>query len=483
MLIKNMEKLDNILRHNCGLVVSHSLHDTYNFLKSLQHRGREAAGFAAIGNNKIDVLKYIGKVNSFDINTLHKIFKSEKYHTFMAHVRYATRGRKDNLLQDAHPHVIGGDVIDNRNHIIIRNCDMAIVHNGQVNLEKHLKNINMDKIKTDCDTEKLLHLFNEGGLNEQGLIKEVPGAYTLAIADKKRDDVIIIRDKTGIKPGVLGWKDGRHAVVSEDIALRQNSARVIEDLEAGTIYYFKSDGRYEKKKVLNPNYKRCFFEWNYLAHKDSNLDSIYVRNLRNSLGKCLAQEFHPEDIDIVTYVPESPEAAAESYAKEVKKKFEILFYKVNGERSFQGPTNNERKKSIRSNLYLRDVKLKKIIGKTILVIDDSIVRGTNGKYAISLLKENGAKKIYFASYTPPLGIIAKDKIARGCEFGVDMPPIETDNHKFIARNKKRREINKEFGAKVHYISHNSMFKAFEMNGIKKEELCYFCIGGKHPFKN
>ena len=91
------------VEHNCGLCLAHSLHDVYSFIKSLQHRGREAAGIAFIGENRIDVLKWIGKVETFDLEDLYKIFPITEYHTFVAHVRYATRGRKDKILYDAHP--------------------------------------------------------------------------------------------------------------------------------------------------------------------------------------------------------------------------------------------------------------------------------------------------------------------------------------------------------------------------------------------
>ena len=183
------------LSHNCGLAVAHTLHDTYSLIKSLQHRGREATGMAAIGEERIDVIKWKGPVNRFDITDLHKIFPSPKYHTFMAHVRYATRGRKDKILEDAHPNVIGGKSEKKGDLEIILDCDMAIVHNGQVNPE-YLKEVNMESLTTGCDTEALLHLFKEKG--EYDILRNIPGAYTVAIADKRRKDVIVLRDRTGI---------------------------------------------------------------------------------------------------------------------------------------------------------------------------------------------------------------------------------------------------------------------------------------------
>ena len=154
--------MSEIIRHNCGLCVAHTLHDAYSLIKSLQHRGREAAGIAAVGNNRIDVIKWKGPVDRFDIIDLHKIFPASDYHSYMAHVRYATRGRKDQILEDAHPHTIGGEIEDRGDHILIRNCQLAGVHNGQVNQE-YLGDIDSEKLNTGCDTEALLHIFQEQG--------------------------------------------------------------------------------------------------------------------------------------------------------------------------------------------------------------------------------------------------------------------------------------------------------------------------------
>lgn len=478
-----VELLDDlVLRHNCGIVVSHSLHDTYCFLKSLQHRGREAAGIAAISDERIDVVKYSGKVEAISNMTIHKIFpKKNKYHTFMGHIRYATKGRKSDILNDAHPHVIGGRVIHNGSHVIIRDVDMAIVHNGQVDLTNYMNNINKRNLKTGCDSEALLHLY-KNGMNEFDIIKEIPGAYTLAIADRRREEVMVLRDSSGIKPGVLGWKDGAYFVVSEDVAITEHKLTFEHDLKPGYIYYFNSNGEFRSEKAKDEILKYCFFEWNYLAHPDTNLNGTPVRNLRDSLGRKLAEEFAPDDIDVVTYLPDSPLRAAKTYALYAMKPFETLFYKFRSERSFQGSTNEDRKNSIKQNLYLRDTEIKHIKDKVVCVIDDSIVRGTNASRAINMLKDLGAKKIYFLSYTPALGRIGKDGIMRGCEFGVDMPPEHNEHHQFIARGRDVYEISKKLGARVHYLSEKKMFEAFKENGLDKKDMCYFCIGGKHPFK-
>jgi glutamine phosphoribosylpyrophosphate amidotransferase len=201
--------MEEVVRHNCGFCVAHTLHDAYAFIRSLQHRGREAAGIAAVGEGRIDVIKWAGGVDRFDVTDLHKIFPSPSYHTYMAHVRYATRGRKDSILSDAHPHTLGGQVEERGNHILIRDCEMAAVHNGQVDLS-HMDDLDLSRMQSSCDTEALLYLYRRDG--EHNFLRTIPGAYTMAIADYRKRDVIVLRDRTGIKPGVLGWKDGKYGV-------------------------------------------------------------------------------------------------------------------------------------------------------------------------------------------------------------------------------------------------------------------------------
>ncbi|MBW2985648.1 hypothetical protein KY313_03280 [Candidatus Woesearchaeota archaeon] len=462
------------ISHNCGLAVAHTLHDTYSLIKSLQHRGREATGIAAIGEERIDVIKWKGPVDRFDITDLHKIFPSPKYHTFMAHVRYATRGRKDKILEDAHPNVIGGRSEKKGDLEIILDCDMAIVHNGQVNPE-YLKEVDMNLLTTGCDTEALLHLFKEKG--EYYLLRNIPGAYTIAIADKRRKDIIVLRDRTGIKPGVLGWKDGKYGVASEEIAFRNNGGELIEDLDPGSVYYLTPKGDYRKEQVIQPNIKHCFFEWNYIGNFDSIINKTSVRKLRETLGEVLAKEFHPK-ADLVTYIPRCPEVAARSYAKKTNLPFIPIFFKIHSERSFLGSTVDDREKSIKNNMYILPHMKDELKGKTVIVIDDSTVRGNNSKHTRNLLYDEAkVKKAYLVNFTPPIGIIPNDNIPRGCEYGVDMPP--TDD--FIARNRSIEEISEKIGMPVTYISSEGMLKAYKSLGIKSKNLCTFCIGGEKPF--
>ena len=137
------------------MAVTHTLHDAYSFIKSLQHRGREACGIAAIGSI-IDVIKWTGGVGKVDLVDLYKILPAQNYKMFLAHVRYATQGREDRILEDSHPHVIGGETINKEDHIIIKNCDAVIVHNGQIDVNKVF---GFDD--GECDTKKILKEYWE----------------------------------------------------------------------------------------------------------------------------------------------------------------------------------------------------------------------------------------------------------------------------------------------------------------------------------
>jgi len=479
-----METLeDQIVEDACGICVSHSLHDTHSMMKALQHRGREGAGIFFFGKNRLDVIKWRGSVDMFDLSDFYKMLPMEEYHTFGGHVRYATQGRKDRILDDAHPHVIGGETIERGNHVIILNCQAAIIHNGQVNSE-YLKEINKSELKTGCDTERVLHFFRENG--EEGMLKKIPGAYTLAIADMRMKDVIIARDGTGIKPGVLGWKDGKSVIASEDIAFGKIGAEFVEDLTPGSVYYLQPEGNYKERHIIDLPISHCFFEWNYIAHADSIINRRRVSIVRENLGEMLAEECIPTDADIVSFLPRCPAPAAKNYAKASGIKLEYIFYKPHSERAFMGSTSQDRASSIGNNLYLSPIVNLK--NKNIILIDDSTVRGNNSKRAIKMLKEAGSGKVYLLNYTPKIGITPRDKVPRGCSYGVDMPP-EDD---FIVRvhkdglitneNRSDEEIANEIGAdKVYFLSKQGMLNAFKKSGVNPKELCTFCIGGKRPF--
>jgi len=432
---------------------------------------------AAIGD-KIDVIKWRGDVSRFDLFDLHEIFPGHEFHTFFAHVRYATSGDKKRILEEAHPHVLGGKKIINNNHIIVRDCDAIIVHNGQIDLEQ----ICTKSIPTtNCDTEKLLHFFIEN--NEFKLANKIPGAYTLAIAEKKREEVVIMRDRLGMRPGVLGRKDGKYGVASESIAFEENGGKTIEDLTPGYAYYLTPEGNYRKSKLAESNKNAfCMFEWQYIMRENSISSDLNIRIHRRKLGRQIAAEFFPEDADFVTYAPRCPEPAAISYSEMTGIPLIKVFYKPRAERSFQGSTKEERAISIKENLYLIPAVRDKIRDKNLIVIEDSIIRGNVLERIRSILFEEAkVKKVYVFSYTPPLCATGKDGVDRGCLFGVDMPPQPNHGDTYIARGRTPEEISRGVGMDVRYLSIEGFLNTFEQSGIKRGDLCTYCLGGEHPF--
>ncbi len=476
---------EEIIQDKCGFGVAHTLHDAYSMAKALQHRGRGFAGIAAVSEKRIDVVKWIGPVTSFDVEDMYKVFPAENhYHLFLFHVRYPTKGRKDSII-DAHPHVIGGKIHERPGHILITDCDMVIVHNGQVD-EKYLEDIDRTKLKTNCDSEALLHYYAKFG--ERAIISKIPGSYSMAIADKRRHEVIAMRDGSGIKPGAIGWKDGKYQAASEDRAFIENGGRPVKEMQPGSIYYFNKNGTIRREDIIRPCQKLCFFEFNYLAHHESTINGVSVNAVRGALGEQLGIEFQKafpdKKIDFVSYLPRCPEPAARGFSRTTGIPFEEIFYKIRAERSFQGPDPEERRNSIKMNLNLTPKAIEILNGKTVVIVDDSIVRGTNIIKARELLYElGGVKEAFFVSYTPPIGVIGEDGIERGCDYGVDMP----QNDGFIIKdiinkkNKSIQEVSKEVNMQVFYISDDGMKLVHKKFGLDPNKMCYFCIGGPRPF--
>jgi len=485
------------VRHNCGWCVAPTLHDTYRIIKDLEHRGREAGGMFAVSHlrNRIDAVKWVGPIGDvFDLDGLNDFFESlipvREYDYFGAHNRYATRGRKDLVLYDAHPHIIAGPdtiVEDHGIFMTMENVDGAIVHNGQVD-EVFLSGIDESLLTTDCDSERLLrYLVNHG---PEQLIRNVPGTYTLAAVSKencKVGDIVIARDRFGVRPGYHAMKDGAVIAGSEDWALKKNGAnRIFGNLHPGTIYSVSSNGKFSKGKVLpDEERKGCVFEMLYIANEESTLDEVTVGRVRAQMGRQMAKEIKLPGVQFVTYVPRCPRAAAVALAHEWGVESVQAFMKTQKRRSFMGPDEVERSDSIKSNLHLLRKNAELLRGKIVALIDDSIVRGNNIKYAIKLLNEVGVQKIHVLSYSPRIGIYDEFGRPSGCVDGTDMPPLDN----FVSVNRKERrnrtleEISREIGAEVHYLSLEGMFKALENSGVRdpRDNMCYRCMGGPSIF--
>ncbi|RME77401.1 hypothetical protein D6774_04505 [Candidatus Woesearchaeota archaeon] len=458
----------------CGIVVTHRLHDTYALARDLVHRGREVTGLFAMGPESIDMIKWLGTPSSFSVETLHQLFPPTKYHTFGMHVRYATRGQSSNLLEDGHPHAVGGRVIHRGDHLLRYDCDAVIIHNGQVERDELVKKLDDTTLETLVDSEALLHRYLDIGV--RGLLRKVPGSYVCAIADKRHRDVVVLRDRHGVMPGVLGIKDGKTGVASEDIAFRKNGGEIIETLTPGSAYYLHPDGSHSKEVVVEPVPKRCFFQYNYIAHIDSHLDELSVRRVRTRYAQLLAKIL-PQDLDFITYVPSCPYPAAMACASLMNVPFIEVFYKKKKERSFQESTQKGREQSINGNLHLDPRVLDTIRGKRIGVIEDSTIRGTVARRVAYLLKEEAkVSQVTLANYTPMIGRIVNGKQAH-CREGVDI--AETDS--FLAREGDAKLISDKLGINVVFPSQEEMFDILESLGEPRTSFCTRCLDANPPF--
>ncbi|MBI4175694.1 MAG: hypothetical protein HY518_00680 [Candidatus Aenigmarchaeota archaeon] len=485
-------------REECGIIVGHSLHDAYYGAKVLQHRGQEAAGFSALNSHEIVAARYRNHVKEVPLEHLFRFGVDGTI--VLGHVRYSTSGTK--ILKDAHPHVIGGEdslfeiieeddeenprirrrryglLSDNKEGIegmfreergdlyVTRGAKFAAVHNGTI-VNHHELTADTD----DCDTKTLLRLYSEDGAEE--VIRRIPAAYSAALMNAETGEVAIVRDRYGIRPLWIGEKNGKILAASEDIAIWEIGGEPLREVNPGEVIYIKRDGGFDSKQVVPPEQHFCFFEYNYLAHPNSVLGGRKVRNVRYRLGEELAREFRPDDVDMVTYVPKAPEPCALGYENATKIPFLPVFYKIDeDERSFMLGHSHERSASIERNLAVRP-KID-LTGKAVLIIDDSIVRGNVSDDAVRKARAVGARKVYFASVTPPIGMSGGKHT--GCLYGVDMPV--TDNFAIRRHDGSVERLREAIGADaLHYLSLDGMLRAIR---YPRGSLCTYCITGDRP---
>ncbi|MFQ5648243.1 MAG: hypothetical protein ACE5FW_03315, partial [Candidatus Aenigmatarchaeota archaeon] len=458
------------------IAVARTLHDVYKMLKAQQNRGQEAAGISVLKEDgTLDVIKWMGLVDDFALDYLYDILGDGVL--FEGHIRYSTSGSKSSL-RNAHPHYLGGRETEHSDHLIARGVDASIVHNGTLACCPGAETV-------DCDSMFLLETFMEIG--GEGVLQEIPGAYSAAILTP--EGATVLRDRYGIRPLSIGKKDGRYVAASEDCAIREIGGSVHRTFFPGEMGKMTRTD-FQTERIVPSNDKMCFFELNYLMNDESHFIERSVRDGRYILGGVLCDEFFqatgidPNEIDVIAYLPKCPEPAALGFADRIRKyrskplkvhPKDNIYYKKKKRRAFMGQSQKQRKKSIQHNLYLRDnVDLDDLV---ILIIDDSIVRGNNSKRAVRMVNDAGAKKVYFAAYTPPIGPI-KNGIGRGCLFGVDMPPSDD----FATRKYKTIGGVAEYirAEKVYYLSKEGMFKAIR---IPMNRTCHYCIGGPHPMED
>jgi len=428
----------------------------YLGLFSLQHRGEESCGIAVSDNKKIRQHKGMGLVQEvFNKNKL----KTLKGHTAIGHVRYSTTG--SSIIKNAQPFLI--------NH---HKFSVAIAHNGNLtNTVKLRRQLQKDGaiFQTTMDSEVILHLLvrSKKELLEDKLadaLKKCDGAYSILLLSEKK--IIAARDPHGFRPLCLGEKDGSYTIASETCTFDLIGAQYMREIEPGEIVTISEDGLREIKPFPKKPKTQCIFELIYFARPDSHIFDRSVLQARKALGRKLAQEF-PVDADMVISIPDSGNYAALGYAEESGIPFDFGMIRNHYVgRTFLQPSQEMRKHGVKIKLNpVKDI----LKGKRVVVVEDSIVRGTTTEGRIRALREAGVKEIHMRISCPPIKF--------PCFYGIDFP----SRKELIANELPSIEKIADFiGAdSLKYLSHKGMLEAAKE---KKKSFCTACFSGVYPTK-
>jgi len=424
----------------------------YLGLYALQHRGQESAGIASLDQGKIHVEREMGYVaDVFDEARLSRL----PGRTAIGHVRYSTAGAS--LLANAQPIVFA-----------TRWGPLALGHNGNLTNAREIRTNLENKgalFTTTSDSEVILHLVarssapNLAGAIAEALL-EVRGAYSLAILS--RDGIFVARDPNGIRPLSLGIREGSPVVASETCAFDLIGAKFERDVEPGEIVKLSREG-FSSHRFAFPLSTPCVFEHVYFARPDSNVFGRSVAASRQGFGRRLARE-HPAQADVVIPVPDSGMYAALGFAAESGIPFAMGLVRNH----YVGRTFIEPKQAIRHfgvKVKLNPVR-EVVEGKRVVMVDDSIVRGTTSRKIVRMLREAGAKEVHVRISSPPT--------MNSCHYGIDTPT----RTELIAANKSVAEIQEFIEAdSLGYLSVEGMLDAF---GRPQQATCTACFTGIYP---
>lgn len=461
----------------CGIVSIYGkegtniVRDLYDSLISLQHRGQDACGIVTY-NERFHLKKGLGLVqNVFDKwNML-----SLKGNLGIGHVRYATIG--DGTKEEAQPFIVNVPY------------GIAMAHNGNITnfleIKKELAQKDLRHINSNSDADVILNVFaselakQKNGSFPQKVFKTVDrvhqrlrGSYSVVgiIADK---GILAFRDPYGIKPLVWGKKRNEYIFASEDIMLNMLGFKHLGDVQPGECIFIDKRRRVYRKTILKKEHCPCMFEYVYFARPDAVLDNISVYKARLRMGNKLSFRLLPLlkklKIDVIVPAPTTANPAALTLAYDLGVKYrEGLIKNQFIGRTFIMPNQEMRQSSLRYKFSPVELEIR---GKNVLLLDDSIVRGNTSKGIVKLLKEFGAKKVYFAVYSPPLKY--------PCVYGIDMPTRE----ELIAHKLSVEEIRKKIGANfLIYQDLKDLIKAVQEGNPSIKNFCTACFSGKYPTK-
>ncbi len=432
---------------------------TYYGLHAQQHRGQEGAGIVVRDGKTLKQHRDLGLVND--------VFKRANFtelegNAAIGHVRYSSGAYKE---------------IEHVQPLLFRSQteSMAIAHNGNIMNAHQLRGELEDEgsiLQTVSDTEVLAHLIKRQGKHVtkdtiSDALQKVTGAYAYLILREDRMHVAL--DPHGIRPLSIGRLDNAYVVAAETCAFDQIGATFVREVLPGELITISDKGLESTRFQMREQRHMCAMEYVYLSRPDSDLNHVNVHSSRKKMGVELAKE-SPVEADVVTGVPDSSISAAIGYAEEIGLPYEmgIIKNRYVG-RTFIQPSQEMREQGVKMKLSpVRGV----IEGKRVVMIDDSIVRGTTSRRIVRMLKEAGAKEVHVR--------IASPAIQHPCYYGIDM----STRKELIGANHSIEEISEIIGAdSVAYLSEDGLEKAIVKDKTINQGICNACMTGKYPVRD
>ena len=455
---------DDKLHEECGVFGVYYHEDSAALtalgLHALQHRGQEAAGIVTFDGTKFISERHPGLVS--DNFTKMSVINRLVGNSAVGHNRYSTTGATiQRNIQPFFADLWGGG--------------FAIAHNGNITNALSLRDELIRKgsiFQSTSDTETILQLVARSDANRTldrlvDALMQISGAWALVVLTNKK--LIGARDPFGIRPLVLGELDGAKILASETCALDIIGAKFVREIEPGEIIVITEDGEESIKPFPNARLRPCIFEYIYFSRPDSMLDGKSVYECRKSFGKNLAKEC-PANADIVVPVPDSGVPAALGYSEESKIPFELSIIRNHYVgRTFILPTQSNRQSSVKLK---HNPDRGSIKGKSVVLVDDSVVRGTTSVKIVELMREAGASEIHMRIACPP--------IKYPDFYGIDTPETE----QLLASNKSLDEMCKYIGAdSLGFLSLDGLYKSMGYNKGRNNdspEYTDHCFTGDYP---
>ncbi len=423
-------------------------------LYALQHRGQESAGIAISDGHNIHLKKEAGLVS--EVFPHFKSLKNVSALAAVGHVRHSIAGK---------------DSPENAQPLLVRyrHGNLAVAHNGNlVNADELRGNLEKEGsiFQTTTDSELVAHLIARYGCDDlesslKSVLPHLHGAFSFLFLAE--DKLVGLRDPFGMRPLSLGRWGDRYVLASETCAFDAIGAEMLRDIAPGEMIIITKEGIKSLQVLPSHRSALCIFEFIYFSRPDSNIGGKNVHSVRKKLGNLLARE-HPVEADIVTGVPDSSITAASGFAEEMGLPYEMGLVKNRYiGRTFIQPWQDSRNVGVQ--LKLNPVK-KVVEGKRIVVVDDSIVRGTTSKNLVNMFFKAGAKEVHLR--------ISSSPIISPCYYGIDMQTRE----ELVGSRMKIEEICREIGAtSLKYLSPQGMLDAV---GLPPDGFCLACFSGEYP---